>query len=179
MSLIASLRPLLKGSASVELVLAEEGGKLTALIKPKLREMDADTTDPEKARLQAALARPFKLVFSTDNPDAELALALSSMDNARSGSVDAMQRYIDDQAQARASAELARKKKAEAKSSTPSNGSSKVAPGAAKGKSTSGSTTEPAPLPAPLTDDTVSSSEATPEAGDDDADKPKFASLLL
>lgn len=145
MSLLASLRPLLKGAASVEIVLYEENGTLTALIKPKLLKVDESTTDPELAKLQAALSRPLKLGLTGDDPDAELATALEMMAKSRVQNQDALQRYAEDQQQAAAAAEQERQKKAEAAKkteSTKATGKTTKASGSKKPASS-----EAAPLP--------------------------------
>ena len=155
MSLLASLRPLLRGAASIEVVLYDENGTLTALIKPKLLKVDEDTTDPELAKLQAALSRPLKLGLTSDDPDAELATALDMMAKARVQNQDALQRYAEDQQQAGAAAEIERQKKAETASKKPAD--SGKPGGKAKTTKTSGSdkpaSSEAAPLPQGSTGD--------------------------
>lgn len=146
MSLLASLRPLLKGAASVEIVLYDENGTLTALIKPKLLKVDESTTDPELAKLQAALSRPLKLGLTSDDPDSELATALDLMSKARVQNQDALQRYAEDQQQASAAAEQERQKKASAakKGADTPKPTGKATKSSTSTKST---TTEAAPLP--------------------------------
>lgn len=74
MSFLASLKPLMRGSASLTVTLtAAANDALTVVIQPKLANVEPDTTDAVRAALQAALARPVCLTIPEGvDPDAEL-----------------------------------------------------------------------------------------------------------
>jgi hypothetical protein len=140
MSLIQSLRPLLRGAASITLTLSEDKGGLVALLQPKMLNVE-ETTDAELATLQAALSRPVKIGFSDTEGDldAELLKALGVVANSRQDNLDALDRYREAQAEAANTAKIAREKKAQP-----------AAPAKTGGKPAAASSApqpEPAPLP--------------------------------
>lgn len=108
MTFLSSLRPLLRGSASVTLTLAaaaDEG--LSVVILPKLDQCDPDTTDAARAALQAALARPIRLVIPAGtDPDAEFTAALLRVNEARAPVVDDLRDYLDSLSQAQQTAKI-------------------------------------------------------------------------
>lgn len=141
MSLIQSLRPLLRGAASITITLSEEKGTLVALLQPKMLTVE-DTADAELATLQAALSRPVKVGFSDTAGDLDAALlnAIGVVASSRNDNLDALDRYREAQAEAANTAKIERDKKA--KSPAPAKAAGKPAaqaPAAAP---------EPAPLPA-------------------------------
>ena len=150
MSFLASLRPLLRGSASVSITLAPAANDgLSILIQPKLEKFDADTSDAARAALQAALARPVRLVIPSDaDVDAEFVAALTRVNDARAPVSDDLQRYLDGLAQAQQSAKI------------------EAGKSAAKAK---GSTAKPSTTPTkPAAPTESSASESTDDANDDD-----------
>lgn len=151
MSLIASLRPLLKGPSTVVLTLSEEQGSLVALIQPRLLKIDADTNDEELAALQMALSRPLKVKLTAEgDPDVELAEALRTMGQSRTVTADQLASYCEAQAEAANAASLAKEKKASASKATPTKGKPALAaPSNSAGASAPAA--EAAPLPEPTT----------------------------
>ena len=144
MSLIQSLRPLLRGAASITLTLSEDKGALVALLQPRMLNVE-DTADAELATLQAALSRPVKIGFSDTEGDLDAAVlsAIGVVATSRQDNLDALDRYREAQAEAANAAKIEREKKA-APAATPAGKT------AAKGGAATPAP-EPAPLPAATT----------------------------
>lgn len=113
MPFLSSLRPLLRGSASVAITLAVAADDaLSVVVTPKLDQCDPDTTDAARAALQAALARPIRLLIPAGtDPDAEFAAALSRINDARAPVVDDLREYLDTLSQAQQTAKIESAKK--------------------------------------------------------------------
>lgn len=142
MNLLSSLRHLLTGDASVVLTLSQDKGALTALIQPRINDMQPDTEDAELAALQAALSRPLRITFSPDgDPDAELANVLGQMAQARSGTVDALTAYREAQDEAKNTASAAKGKKEATRAKDAAKGKAATAKPAAAAKATTGGAT--------------------------------------
>jgi len=144
MTLIAGMRPLLKGAASICITLSEEKGCLVALIQPRMLNIDESTEDSELAVLQAALSRPVRIGLPPDgDPDAALADALRMIAGSRSTNLDSLQAYREAQSEAQNAAKLAKDKKDAAPKATVTG---KGKGGSAKASAITGGA-EPAPLP--------------------------------
>ena len=105
MNFLAALSPLLTGSKSVTITLTrEQTGALAALIVSTLGTFDPDTTDPAVSTLQAALAKPLRIVLPAQDPDAVFAAALTEYAGARTGALSDLQAHLDALAQAQQAA---------------------------------------------------------------------------
>ena len=113
MSFLSSLRPLLRGSASITITLAATADDgLSVVVLPKLDQCDPDTSDAARAALQAALARPIRLVIPAGaDPDAEFNTALLRINEARAPVVDDLREYLDSLSQAQQTAKIESAKK--------------------------------------------------------------------
>lgn len=166
MSFLASLKPLMRGSASLTVTLtAAANDALTVVIQPKLANVEPDTTDAVRAALQAALARPVCLTIPEGvDPDAELLTALTRVNEHRAPVADDLRDYLDGLAQAQQTAKLEAQKAAEKKTAA-----SKPAPAKGKGKSATAATTPPANVEsaedeADDGDEAAATNDATPDA---------------
>ena len=157
MHLLRNLRPLMHQASVVKLTLSMQAGHMVALIEPSMIGLDPDTTDPELAALQKALARPLRLTFDPDgDPDLELAQALTVMNKARAPNLLALDNFRDAQAEANTTATVARASKPpKATTTTP----------AAPARSARSSSPTPGSEPAP-----TSSTGAEGADADDGAD---------
>lgn len=117
MNFLAALSQLLTGSKSVTLTLTREpSGELAALIVSTLGNFDPEAADPAVATLQAALAKPLRIVLPAQEPDAAFAAALNSYAAAREAVLTDLQAQLDALAQAQQAAkDSAAKAQAEAR----------------------------------------------------------------
>ena len=117
MNFLAALSPLLTGSKSVTITLTrEQTGALAALIVSTLGTFDPDTTDPAVSTLQAALAKPLRIVLPAQDPDAAFAAALAGYAGVRAAVLSDLQAQLDALAQAQQAAkDAAAKAQAEAR----------------------------------------------------------------
>lgn len=109
---------------------AKDNG-VSVRIEPRVTLPDAETDDPELARLQVALAMPLVLRFDVATQDIEnqIARAIEGMGTARQSTVSAIDAYQEAQAEARNAAALAAKEKASKKPATvKANTATKAAP---------------------------------------------------
>jgi hypothetical protein len=118
MSFLASVRPILRGSASITITMtAAANDALSLLVSSKLETFDPETTDPALAALQAALALPVRIVIPAGaDADKEFVAALGRYDTSRSPVMDDLQSLLDTLAQAQQAAKAATAKKAAAAS---------------------------------------------------------------
>ncbi|WP_395792507.1 hypothetical protein [Aquimonas sp.] len=117
MNFLASLVPLLGGSKSVSLTLSREPtGELAVLIVSTLSTFDPDASDPAVSTLQAALAKPLRVVLPAQDPDRAFVEALTVYAGARTGVLTDLQAQLDALAQAQQAAkDAATKTQAETK----------------------------------------------------------------
>lgn len=144
MSFLASVRPILRGSASITITMsAAPNNALALLVSSKLENFDAETADPARAALQAALALPMRIVIPAEaDPDAEFVAAVRRFDAARSPVMDDLQSLLDTLAQAQQTAKAATAKKAAASSkatpATPAKKGGDIKPDSSAAQSASG-----------------------------------------
>jgi len=121
MTFLNSVRPLLKGSASITITMsAAADNAIALLVTSRLETFDPETVDPARAALQAALALPMRVVIPAGaDVDAEFISTITRYDNARAPVVDELQTLLDTLAQAQhaAKAEQAAKTEKAAKAS--------------------------------------------------------------
>ncbi|MCD9046758.1 hypothetical protein [Luteimonas sp. MHLX1A] len=162
MGLINKIVPMLKADDTfcIHVTRRNDNG-ISVRIEPRIRLPDAETADPELAKLQVALAMPLLLRFdaSITDMDAEIGKALDGMSQARQSTLSALDAYQEAQAEARNAAALAAQtkspqaKKAAAKAPAPAPLPSPTALASAGDASTTPSTpTATASDPAPAAD---------------------------
>lgn len=154
MTILASLRPVLRGSASVTLTLtAAPNDALDVLVTSKLAVVDPDTADAARAALQAALALPLRLTIPAgSDPDAVFAAALTRYDTARAPVMDDLQALLDALAQAQQAAKASAKKPAAPAKPAATKATKSAGQGAAQ------------PAPAPAAAATAADNDGEPDA---------------
>ena len=157
MSFLNALVPLMRGNASLQIVVKPVDGQLRFVVIPTLDQLDPETNEPALGNLQAALSRPFVFTAAMDaDLDAAASTALRDLAAARSDALDALAEYRQSMAEAteKAKSEAASKAKSPPKPASPSKSgagaATKVGEVAAKAP---GDAADPKPsAPKPKTD---------------------------
>lgn len=138
MSFLNAVRPFIKAPKD-KLTLTITGtadGGLSLVLAPSVSLPDPETSDPQLAALQAALAMPLviRLPATATDLDAEVSRALQGMSAARAATVADLASYQEAQAEARNQAKLAAANKATtpAKAAAPGKAPSPSAPASAE-----------------------------------------------
>jgi hypothetical protein len=170
MHFLASLAPLLGGSKHVTATISREpSGALAVLLVSTLDRFDPEAIDPAVATLQAALAKPLRVVLPAEAPDEAFAAALTDYAGARTAVLTDLQAQLDALAQAQQAAkDAAAKAQAEArakakkpKAATPVPAASAAADEEDEDEGTNEAAVPQASVPAPMPAGTVPAAAST------------------
>lgn len=117
MGFVNQIVPMLKAEDAFVLhITRAKDTTINVRIEPRITLPDAETSDPELASLQVALAMPLLLRIDTAtvaDVDTEIAKAIAGMSHSRQTTQGALDAYQEAQSEARNAAALAAKAKAE------------------------------------------------------------------